>query len=283
MLTGILLIISAAMAALLCALTGGFSGLQWLWLLPVGFLGSFLVLLVLGFAIFLLICAFIDPEKPREKDTPWFRWFVMEIVQLILTVLPIRVETEGTEKLPKDGRFVLVSNHLDNIDPAFFYYCFPKSQLAFVGKRETSEMFLVNKVMPKLLCPTINRENDREALKTILRCIGLLKADTVSIAVFPEGGINPYRKLKHFRPGVFKIAQKAKVPIVVCTLLGTNHVIPRLLKGKGSTVRLHLLDVIPAESLEDKTTVEIAEQIYGMMAADLGDENVLTPEEEENT
>ena len=283
MLTGILCVLSAAVAALLCAVTGGFSTLNWLWLLPAGFLGSFLLLVALGFGVFLLICARIDPEKPRDQDIPWFRWLVMEIVQLILTVLPIRVETTGTEKLPKDGRFVLVCNHLDNIDPAFIYYCFPKAQLAFIGKRETSEMFLVNKVMPKLLCPTINRENDREALKTILRSISLLKADTVSIAVFPEGRINPYRKLAHFRPGVFKIAQKANVPIVVCTLQGTNYAIPRLLKGKGSTVQLHLLDVIPAQVLEGRTTVDIAEQIYTMMAADLGPENVLTPEEEENT
>jgi 1-acyl-sn-glycerol-3-phosphate acyltransferase len=283
MLTGILLALSAVAAALLCVATGSFSTLHWLWLLPASFVGSFLVLLALGFAVFVLICALIDPEKPRDKDTPWFRWLIMEIVQLILTVLPIRVEATGTEKLPKNGRFVLVCNHLDNIDPAFIYYCFPKSQLAFVGKRETSQMPLVNKVMPKLLCPTINRENGREALKTILRCISLLKADTVSIAVFPEGRINPYRKLAHFRPGVFKIAQKANVPVVVCTLQGTNHVIPRLLKGKGSTVRLHLLDVIPAQALEDRTTVDIAEQIYAMMAADLGPENVLTPEEEENT
>ena len=35
----------------------------------------------------------------------------------------------------------------------------------------------------------LNRENDREALKTIVTCIRLLKDDEVSIGVFPEGGI----------------------------------------------------------------------------------------------
>ena len=142
-------------------------------------------------------------------------------------------------------------------------------------------MFLVNKVMPKLLCQYINRENDREALKTILKCISLLKEDKVSIAIFPEGRINSYRKLAHFRPGVFKIAQKAQVPVVVCTLQNTNKAIGRLLKGKGTTIHLHLLDVIPAEDLAGKQTTEIAERIYEMMAEDLGKENVLTPEEEE--
>jgi 1-acyl-sn-glycerol-3-phosphate acyltransferase len=197
-------------------------------------------------------------------------------------VLPVKVRMRGIENIPTDGRFLLVSNHLDNIDPAVFYYCFPKSQMAFVGKKETKNMFLVNKIMPKLLCPTIDRENDREALKSILRCISLLKNDTVSIAIFPEGRINKYRKLAHFRPGVFKIAQKANVPIVVCTLQNTQNVLKRLLQFKGSTVDVHLLEVILAESLQGRTTVDIAEQVYGIMAADLGPENTLTPEEEEN-
>lgn len=283
MLLGILCTISALAAAGICLYSEAFAGLAWLWMLPACFVGSFLLQAVLVFGLFVLICALIDPDKPRDADSPWFRWFVMQVVHAILTVLPIRVRLQGKDKLPKEGRFLLVSNHLNNIDPAFFYYCFPKSQLAFVGKKETGSMFLVNKVMPKLLCPSINRENDREALKTILRCIQLLKNDTVSIAVFPEGRINPYRKLAHFRPGVFKIAQKANVPIVVCTLRGTNDVIPRLLKLKGSTVEIRLLDVIGPEQRQGKKTVQIAEQVYAMMAQDLGPENVLTPEEEENT
>lgn len=283
MLLGIMICLSALAAALLCNGTGAFCDLNWIWLLPVGFVGGFLLLAVAVFGLFVLICACIDPQKQRDADSPAFRWFLMEAVRALIMVLPVRVRLTGKEKLPKDGRFLLVSNHLDNIDPAFFYYCFPKSQLAFVGKKETQDMFLVNKVMPKLLCPTIDRENDREALKSILRCISLLKNDTVSIAIFPEGRINKYRKLAHFRPGVFKIAQKANVPIVVCTLQGTNHVIGRLLKGKGSTVDVHLLNVIPAEALQGRTTVDIAGQVYELMAADLGAENILTPEEEENS
>ncbi len=282
MLLGFMIALSAVAAVVACTATGVFSGFGWLWVLPVSFVGSFLVLAAMAFGLLVLFCALIDPDKPRDTDSRWFRRFVMELVHAVITVLPLQVRIQGKEKLPADGRFMLVSNHLDNIDPAFFYYCFPKSQLAFVGKKETANMFLVNKVMPKLLCPTINRENDREALKTILRCIQLLKNDVVSIAVFPEGRINPYRKLAHFRPGVFKIAQKADVPIVVCTLRNTNRVIPQLLKLKKSTVEVHLLDVIQPEQFREENTVQIADRVYAMMAQDLGPENILTPEEEEN-
>ena len=283
MLLGLLCALSFMAAVLLCAGTGAFDTFAFLWLIPVGFLGTFLVLLALGFGIFLLICRFIDPEKQREKETPWFRWLVMEIIQVLFAVLPIRLRTKGFEKAPADGRFLLVCNHLDNIDPAFLLHCFRQHPIAFVAKREAKNMFLVNKVMPMLLCPYINRENDKEALKTILRCISFLKTDTVSVGIFPEGRINQYRKLAHFRPGVFKIAQKAQVPIVVCTLQGTNHALKKVMKLQPAPVDVHLLEVLPPEFIADKTTVEVAEYVYDLMAKDLGPENVLTPEEEENT
>ena len=282
MLLGLVISLSLLAAVLLCAGTGAFDTLSFLWLLPVGLVGSFLLLVALGFGIFLLICKCIDPDKPREKDSPWFRWLVLEIINLLFKVLPIRLRTRGFENAPKDGRFLLACNHLDNIDPTFLLHCLRQHPMAFVAKQESKHMFLVNKVMPMLLCPYINRENDREALKTILRCISLLKNDTVSVAIFPEGRINKYRKLAHFRPGVFKIAQKAQVPIVVCTLQGSNQALKRVLKLRSAPVEVHLLEVIQPETIADKTTVEVAEYVYELMAKDLGPENVLTPEEEEN-
>lgn len=282
MLLAIVLLLSIGSGVGFSVLVGGFENLGWLWQIPVGFLVGFLLAAALAFGILVAVCYSIDPEKPREKDSPWFRAMINSYIRAILTVLPIRINIRGMEKFRVEGRFMLVCNHLDNIDPAFLFYAFPKSQLAFVAKKETRDMFLVGHALPKLLCTFLNRENDREALKSILRCISLLKNDTVSVAVFPEGRINKYRKLAHFRPGVFKIAQKANVPIVVCTLQNTNHVIGRLLKGKGSTVELHVLEVIPAEQIQAGTTVEVADRVYSLMAADLGPEKILTPEEEEN-
>jgi 1-acyl-sn-glycerol-3-phosphate acyltransferase len=167
-----------------------------------------------------------------------------------------------------------VSNHRDNIDPAFLLTCFRKKQLAFISKREVQEMFLVGKLMHKLLCQPINRENDREALKTILKCVRILEEDKASVAVFPEGYIYDDRKLHHFRPGVFKIATKTKVPIVVCTLRGTHEALPKAMRLKRSEVEVRLLQVIYPEEYENMTTVELSEQIYARMAADLGPELV---------
>ena len=132
-------------------------------------------------------------------------------------------------------------------------------------------MFVVGKIMHKILCQPIDRENDRAALKTILKCIQLIKEDKVSIGVFPEGYTSKDGKLHHFRSGVFKIAQKTGVPIVVCTIQNTRQIFKNLAKLKKTDVHLHLVDVIPAEALKGKSTAEISDMVYEMMIGDLGE------------
>ena len=154
-------------------------------------------------------------------------------------------------------------------------YYFRKSKLAFITKWENQKLFIVGKLMYKLRCQPINRENDREALKTILGCIQLIKEDIANVAVFPEGYTSMDGLLRHFRSGVFKIAQKAKVPIVVCTLQNTQKVFGNALRLRPTDVHLHLLAVLRPEDVAGLTAVEIGNRVHAMMAEDLGPDLVL--------
>ena len=130
------LLLSALIAALVCALTGSFASLNWLWLLPVSFLASLIVLAGLFFLVLWLCCAFVDIEKPQERDSKFHRFMVVHTAQLVLSVLRMRVHTKGLEQIPQDGRFLLVCNHINDLDPVTLLALFPKSQLAFISKRE---------------------------------------------------------------------------------------------------------------------------------------------------
>ena len=279
MLIGVITLLSLLLSGLLTWTSGGFESLSWLWLLPCGFVGSFLGLVVLAFLLLWFLCAIVDQKKPQEKDSKFYRTLLHLFVDAILPLARVTIKTQGLEKTPKDGRFMLVCNHIDNLDPAFLLTCFRDSQLAFISKREVQGYFLVGKLMHKILCQPINRENDREALKTILKCIQILKEDKASIAVFPEGYIHKDKKLHHFRSGVFKIATKTKVPIVVCTIRDSRFVLGKLKKLQPSSVDVRLLQVIQPEEYENLTTVELAEQIYEIMAQNLGPDLVSQEEE----
>jgi len=234
------------------------------------FLLSFLVLMGIGFALLMILCRRVDQSVPQEQDDPLYRIVTELIIESALPFLRIHVKTSGLEKIPNEGRFLLVANHTNDSDPIILLYALPKRQLAFVSKRENATMFVIGPMMHKLQCQLINRENDREALKTILKCIQIIKEDKASIAIFPEGGIDDDGLLHRFKPGVFKIAQKANVPVVVCTLKNTKPVVHNILHLKPSHVEVNVLEVIPAEEVKAGNTVEIAHRCHELMAKDLG-------------
>lgn len=270
MLYASMLVFAAIAAVGICLLAGGFGSLAWLWILPAGFAGGFLAALLLAFLFLYLLVSRVDTSVPQEHDDPFYRKVTYRYAEAILPLLRMKVHTRGLEQTPKEGRFLLVCNHLFELDPVVLYAYFQQSQLAFISKRENNDMFIIGKLMHKLMAQLINRENDREALKTILKCVQLIQEGEVSIAVFPEGYISKNHHLLHFRSGALKIATKAKVPIVVCTIQGTDKVLGNIKHLRSTPIELHLLGVVTPEEMQGRTATDIGEQIYQMMAADLG-------------
>ena len=274
MLLNMIYLISALFAAALCGLTGSFGTNAWLWVLPLGFVGGFLGCLLVCLLVVVYQARKFDPNKEQEQDDPIVRTIVKLYAPAVFRLLGCKIETIGTEKLPKDGRFLLVSNHLHDLDPGVILSTFPDAQLAFIAKKEVFDMAIIGQMLPRILGQFIDRENDRNALRTILKCISILKEDKASVAVFPEGKITGDDKLHQFRPGVFKMATKAGVPIVVCTLFGTQDITKNIKRLRRTHIRLHLVDMIPAEELKGVTTVDIAHRVHALMAQSLGPENV---------
>ena len=278
MLIGAITLLSGALGLVWCLAAGGFGDLNWLWRLPVGFVLGFLGQFVLVFGAVMLMTALVDTDKEQKEDSRVYRWVIRVLAEAAHTILGMRVHTRGLEQTPREGRFLLVCNHLFDFDPVVLLHHFRDSQLAFISKRENTTMFVVGKFMHKILCQLINRENDREALKTILKCVQLIREDKASIAVFPEGYTSRDHKFHEFRAGVFKIAQKTQVPIVVCTITNTHKVLGNLKRLKPTDIELHLVGVVQPEDYAGLTTVALAQRIHAMMARDLGPDYAEAPQ-----
>ena len=253
-----------------CALTwaaSGFPTLHALWQVPVVCARSFLALVLLFLLVVLISCLFVDPKKLLEKPSGYFRFLLNEFCRLALALGGVHVNVTGLEKVPRDSRFLLVSNHRFAFDPLVFYSSMPWADLAFLSKKENFSIFVVAQIMRKVLCLPVDRNNDRESLKSILKAIQFIKDDKASIAVFPEGRTNRTADpLLPYRCGVFKIAQKANVPIVICSLVNSRAILRNMFR-KHTEVWLDVLDVIPAEELAGKTTIEVGERVHAVMEA----------------
>ena len=267
-----LLLLSIAAVSLLAGVLACTVFAMSLWTAALLAVGVFLGLALLVFLFLLAVCKGIDQSVPQEKDSKFHRVLAGLVIGAALPVLRIRIKTKGLEKMPKEGRFLLVCNHCNDSDPIILLHVLRKFQLAFISKRENDKKPFVGEMMHKTMCQLINREKDREALKTIINCIRLIEQDQVSVAVFPEGYTSMDGLLHPFRGGVFKIAQKTGVPIVVCTIQNTRPIFRNLAKLKKTDVQLHLVEVIPPEEIKGLSTVELSDRVYECMIADLGED-----------
>ena len=150
-------------------------------------------------------------KKLLEKPSGYFRFLLNEFCRLALALGGVHVNVTGLEKVPRDSRFLLVSNHRFAFDPLVFYSSMPWADLAFLSKKENFSIFVVAQIMRKVLCLPVDRNNDRESLKSILKAIQFIKDDKASIAVFPEGRpTRPAAPLLPSRCGGVNIAPPAR-------------------------------------------------------------------------
>lgn len=272
MILAVVFLIALGISGGICYGTGLFDSLDWLWILPLSTLGLFAGILL---ALFLFIwgcCAVIPRNENPEKDSPFYRHLAHFTIEGILELLQVRLHVEGLELLPEEKRVMLVCNHLDILDPLMLIHVMPQLHLGFVAKRESREMFLVGPLMQKILCQFLNRENDREGLKTILHCVDLINRREVSIGAFPEGTTSPDGKLMAFRNGIFKIAQKTHVPVVVCTLQNTQFIFKNARHLRHTDVHVHVAEVIRCDGPDRVIATELGRRAHAAMARDLGPE-----------
>jgi len=232
------------------------------WLVPVLLIGFILAFIIIQMLIFGGMILFTNMNKSADKGEKLFRFLVKHSLPIIVKVARVKINFKSEKELPKDTRMMVVCNHQHDFDPAVILSAFPDANIGFIGKKEIYKtMPFVAKAMHRLRSLPIDRENDREAAKTIIKAINTIKEDKASIAIFPEGYVSKSCEMLPFRNGCFKIALKANVPIVVCVINNTRA-IPKNIFRRKTEVEFRLLDVIYPEQFKGKNTTEIGNEIH---------------------
>ena len=238
------------------------------WAVPLIFIGIFVALVLLQFILLASMVLFTSMKK-EPKGEKFFRFLLNHSLPIAFWVLKIKVECDGLEKLENPENTFFVCNHQHDFDPAVIYTAFPKSRICFIGKKDIiEELPFIAKAMHLLSCLFIDRENDREAAKTIISAIKYLKSDERSVAVFPEGYTSKTDELLPFRNGSLKIALKSKKSVAVCVLHNTKRITKTMFRRK-TVVNLRLIEVIRPEFFENMTTAELGDIIHKMMEENL--------------
>ncbi len=248
-----------AVLSVAACLTCGYTGATLVLMLAVWFAAFLVAALVLFLLILAVLSLFIDPNKPQKTHSGFYCAFSKYVLGVLAAFARVRIHISGEEKIPQ-GRWLMVSNHRSGFDPVLTIWAMRKYDLAFVAKPTILRIPFIGRFVHKIGCLAIDRENDRAALKTILAAAELMKNDVTSFFIYPEGTRNTGEELLPFRNGAFKIAQKAKTPIVVMRVRGTEDVAKNA-PWRHTDVYMDILEVIDAERVHELKTTEIGDEV----------------------
>ena len=176
------------------------------------------------FALYQIICfigsipkvnKFVKNESEYSKEEV-FCWLNRH-AKKSLDLVNINVKVTGMERVP-NGKALFVLNHSSMLDS----YILISSAVEPMGVIIADEPVwhsipIVSKWMKLIKCVFINRANNREGIKSINQAANNI-LEGQSMAVFPEGDLtwvnDENALISEFKPGAFKIAYKAKCPII---------------------------------------------------------------------
>lgn len=228
----------------------------WPWIAVLTFFNVFFLCV----AVFLLYCAvlslFVDKKKPIIHQNRYYYHLMVQTAFLILKILRVKISVSGMEKVPANENFLFVCNHIHWIDPSVPLLLFKKRHIAFISRKENLAYPVAGSFLHEAACLPIDRENDREALKSINKAAQFIADGVCSIGIFPEGWVSKSGELMEFRNGAFRIAKKAGCSVVVAHISGTEKIFKTPFWKKREVI-FEIKGIVPKEFVLENKTAEI--------------------------
>lgn len=166
------------------------------------------------------------------------------------------------------GACLFVANHASFLDIAVLCTVLDPV-FKFIAKEELVKFPGVGKQLVGGEHILIDRNDKRSQLRSFKQAINYLK-DGVPIMAFPEGARSPDGRLMAFKPGLFSMAVKAKVPIVPLSIANAYAVMPAegfvpIQTGKGK-LRVYVHDPI---EVDGKSEDQISEEVRRALLSEL--------------
>jgi 1-acyl-sn-glycerol-3-phosphate acyltransferase len=133
-----------------------------------------------------------------------------------------RMDVEGLEHLDRSASYVVVSNHLSNLDPPLHIATLP-IPIRFLAKKELFRIPIFGRAMRAVGMIETDRQAHASAHRAIndrvIRAVDLGK----SLIIYPEGHRSRDAEMQPFKKGAFRIAVDVGLPILPVAISGTER------------------------------------------------------------
>lgn len=146
------------------------------------------------------------------------RNFIRWLVRLVFNIIA-RVDPKGYEYLPKEGSFVIATNHIGILDaPAAFYALDRWDMFVLVGEKWGRVGFFrwLGKYLNFIFIDRFNPD-----IKSLRKVISLMEEDNI-LVIAPEGTRSRVGSLIEAKPGVSYLASRLNRPILPVAITGSE-------------------------------------------------------------
>jgi 1-acyl-sn-glycerol-3-phosphate acyltransferase len=173
----------------------------------------------------------------------------LNYAQMVLKKLQIEIKIEKEERMPREGQYLIVSNHRGIIDPLIVEIALKDTEIlaSWISKKELYSSPFFGLFVRNSGSILLNRENSQmgKFFSDIKRDV---KEMGYSIAIFPEGTRNKSEeRLLEFKDGARIIALKNRLPILPIYIeTETDRALGNSLKSKSikQTITVRIGEII---------------------------------------
>jgi 1-acyl-sn-glycerol-3-phosphate acyltransferase len=146
------------------------------------------------------------------------KYIIRWLIRLIFNIIA-HVDVTGYENLPKEGSFVIATNHLGMVDVPIAYYALDYWDMFVLIADKWQKVGLFRWVGNYFNFIFIDRYNSD--IKALRKVISLMEQNNI-LVIAPEGTRSRTGALIEAKPGVSYLATKLNRPIVPVAITGTE-------------------------------------------------------------
>ena len=186
-------------------------------------------------------------------------------VNKVMDLFDITINIRGKENIPMDRPCVFYANHQGYADIVVMLKATEGKQIGFIAKDSLEKLPYFGKWIRALHGVFIKRGDAKAALRSIQAGVNELK-DGYSLVIFPEGTRSHGHEMGEFKAGSFKLATKAKVPVVPVTIDGSYHMFEdRSIITSGAEVNIIIHPPIETADLDRKEASELHTRVENII------------------
>jgi 1-acyl-sn-glycerol-3-phosphate acyltransferase len=162
------------------------------------------------------------------------------LARLGVQLVGVKIEVRGLEHLEPGRSYIIMSNHVSNLDPPIMVRTIP-GRCSVLVKKELFRVPILGTGMRLGDLVPVDRGDREAAIESVQAATAVLRKG-LHMLIYPEGTRSSNGRLLPFKKGPFHLAMDSGVSIVPVTVLGTYESWPKTrfaLRPGTATVVFH--------------------------------------------